>query len=113
MSLAKDKDKDQIDQDALAAEWGLALEADAVVANAGTAGDDAEGTSAPIIRSTNAMQDASQNNAKPQRQSFKLPDGYSMVWLNAGPIEAKAPLDLQFALLDPGLTLSEANFFVG
>ena len=64
------------------------------------AGDDAEGTSAPIAP-TNQTQSLPENNAKQHPQGFKLPDGYSMVWLNAGAIEAKAPLDLQFALLDP------------
>ena len=38
--------KDQIDQDALAAEWGLALEADAANAQAESAGGGSEGLGA-------------------------------------------------------------------
>ena len=63
------------------------------------AGDDAEGTSAPIAPPANKTQGAPENHASAQK--FKLPDGYTMVWLNAGEIAAKSPLDLQFALLDP------------
>lgn len=81
------------------------------------AGDDAEGTSAPIAPLAKQMQGTYENNAgdsgtRPQR--FKLPDGYTMVWLNAGKIDAKAPLDLQFALLDPqGKPASDMALYMG
>lgn len=63
------------------------------------AGDDAEGTAKPItIAQTDPPSD---DAAGAHPQNFKLPDGYTMVWTNAGPAAARAPLDLQFALLDP------------
>jgi hypothetical protein len=52
-------------------------------------GDDAEGTASPV----------SAADADPAR--FELPDGYTMVWTNAGLIAPKSPQDFRFELLDP------------
>jgi hypothetical protein len=57
------------------------------------AGDDAEGAAAPLSQS--AAVDT------PKEQRFKLPDGYTMVWTNAGEVAPRAPVYFQFALLDP------------
>jgi hypothetical protein len=54
------------------------------------AGDDAEGTAAPVSRAAGSG-----------ASRFTLPDGYTMAWTNAQVIAPKAPLDFQFELLDP------------
>jgi hypothetical protein len=52
--------------------------------------DDAAGTAEPVSQTV-----------RPNVSRFKLPDGYTMVWTNAGVIAPKAPLNFQFELLDP------------
>ena len=61
------------------------------------AGDDAEGTSAPVARADVGQR----SDAGAGEQTFKLPDGYTMVWKSPGRLLAKAPEDFQFELLDP------------
>ncbi len=54
-------------------------------------GDDAFATTSP----------ANKTAAAPTgNQQFKLPDGYTMVWVNPGKVVPRAPLNLQFELLD-------------
>jgi len=62
------------------------------------AGDDAKGTAAPIA-SENATV-ASQGKGATAVQSFKLPDGYTMVWTNANELQPLTPVNFQFELLD-------------
>ena len=57
------------------------------------AGDDAEATTSPESQAP-AL-------ASSHEQRFKLPDGYTMVWTNAGTITPRAPVNFQFELLDP------------
>jgi hypothetical protein len=54
-------------------------------------GDDAEGTAIPV-KSDSAAQASS---------TYKLPDGYTMVWKRPNALPAKAPIDFTFELLDP------------
>jgi hypothetical protein len=57
------------------------------------AGDDAEGTSVAL----KYMGEATQTST-----SYKLPDGYTMVWKRPDALVAKSPYDFTFELLDPG-----------
>ena len=52
------------------------------------AGDDAEATTTPV------SQTAALSGSHEQR--FKLPDGYTMVWTNAGEITPRTPVNFQF-----------------
>jgi len=56
------------------------------------AGDDAEGTSVALKYAG----EASQTSA-----SYRLPDGYTMVWKRPQALYAKSPYDFTFELLDP------------
>jgi len=56
-------------------------------------GDDAMGAATPESATT-----AGSMAVEPR---FKLPDGFTLVWLKPNKIVPKAPLDLQFELLDP------------
>lgn len=55
-------------------------------------GDDAEGTAEPVRKST---ADFGSSEAR-----FKLSDGYTIVWTNAGVKPPKTPMDFQFELLN-------------
>jgi hypothetical protein len=55
-------------------------------------GDDAEGTATAL----NSDGEGTESNA-----SYKLPDGFSMVWKRPSALTAKAPEDFTFTLLDP------------
>ena len=55
------------------------------------AGDDAEAAATPL--SQGAAVDT------PKEQRFKLPDGYTMVWTNAGEVPPRAPVNFQFETL--------------
>jgi hypothetical protein len=56
------------------------------------AGDDAEGTAGPL----------NWNNQPTQlSNSYKLPDGYTMVWQKPAKLTAKTPEEFTFTLLDP------------
>jgi hypothetical protein len=63
------------------------------------AGDDAEGTAAPVGAESAPSNSAA--SASSHAQSFKLPDGYTMVWIEPETIAARTPLDFEFQLLDP------------
>jgi hypothetical protein len=67
------------------------------------AGDDAEGTAEPIASEDAklASQAPGTGTVAPPAQSFKLPDGYTMVWTNANALQPRAPVNFQFELLDP------------
>ena len=56
-------------------------------------GDDAEGTDAPVSHNMG-------NAAAAGNQSFKLPDGYTMLWKRPSMLTPKAPEDFEFQLLD-------------
>jgi hypothetical protein len=62
------------------------------VAGRDLAGDDAEGTSVALKYAGEASQTAT---------SYKLPDGYTMVWKRPETLVAKSPYDFTFELLDP------------
>lgn len=66
------------------------------VAGRALAGDDAEGTAAPVSAASAHLIGASSKPA----QSFKLPDGYTMRWEMPRNLAPKAPIDFQFTLLD-------------
>ena len=69
------------------------------------AGDDAEGT-APVVTSTGR---GTQTNA-----SYKLPDGYTMVWKRPATLTAKAPEDFSFTLLDDkGQPAKDMDLYMG
>ncbi|MBV8630287.1 MAG: hypothetical protein JOZ83_05145 [Silvibacterium sp.] len=55
-------------------------------------GDDAEGTSIPLRNAGEPIQ---------TRSSYKLPDGYTMVWKRPETLIAKTPYDFTFELRDP------------
>jgi hypothetical protein len=55
-------------------------------------GDDAEGTATAV---------KSNGEGADRGASYKLPDGYSMVWRRPSALTAKAPEDFTFTLLDP------------
>jgi hypothetical protein len=55
-------------------------------------GDDAEGTAAPLTWNGDESQTSN---------SYKLPDGYTMVWKKPAQLAAKAPEEFTFTLLDP------------
>lgn len=61
------------------------------------AGDDAEGTAASLGVGSVTSNSAGVSHA----QSFKLPDGYTMVWIEPETIAARTAVDFQFQLLDP------------
>ncbi len=66
-------------------------------------GDDAEGTS--VVLGPGADQTS---------KSFRLPDGYSMVWKRPDMLAAKTPYDFTFELLDPrGLPASDVALYMG
>jgi len=56
------------------------------------AGDDAEGTTVALKYAGEASQTST---------SYRLPDGYVMVWKKPGTLVAKSPYDFTFELLDP------------
>lgn len=56
--------------------------------------DDAEGTDSPVANDMASSPDRA-------NQSFKLPDGYTMVWKRPATLTPKAPEDFEFQLLDP------------
>ena len=56
------------------------------------AGDDAKGTAIALKAAGEAAQTST---------SFKLPDGYTMIWRRPPALVAKAPYDFTFELLDP------------
>jgi hypothetical protein len=62
------------------------------IAGRDLAGDDAEGTSVALKYAGEASQTAT---------SYKLPDGYTMVWKKPETLVAKSPYDFTFELLDP------------
>jgi hypothetical protein len=55
-------------------------------------GDDAEGSAEPLKWNGDGVQ---------TRSSYKLPDGYTMVWKKPAKLTAKAPEEFTFTLLDP------------
>jgi hypothetical protein len=55
-------------------------------------GDDAEGTAGPLKWNSDGTQFSN---------SYKLPDGYTMVWKKLASLTAKAPEEFTFTLLDP------------
>jgi hypothetical protein len=55
-------------------------------------GDDAEGTAGPLKWNGDGTQTSN---------SYKLPDGYAMVWTKPATLAAKAPEEFTFTLLDP------------
>jgi hypothetical protein len=55
-------------------------------------GDDAEGTAAPLTWNGGESQ---------TNRSYKLPDGYTMVWKKPAQLTAKTPQEFTFTLLDP------------
>jgi hypothetical protein len=65
------------------------------------AGDDAEGTAAPVAGAGDADHSMSSGASASSTQSFRLPDGYTMVWTNANQLQPRSPVNFQFALLDP------------
>ena len=70
------------------------------------AGDDAVGTAEAVGTSA--------GHGDSGEQRFKLPDGYTLVWLKPQKIAAKAPLDLQFELLDArGKTPKDMALYMG
>ena len=69
------------------------------------AGDDAEGTSVAL----KYWGEATQTSA-----SYKLPDGYTMVWKRPHTLVAKSPYDFTFELLDPnGQPASDMALYMG
>ena len=69
------------------------------------AGDDAEGT-APVVTSTGR---GTQTSA-----SYKLPDGYTMVWKRPAELTAKTPEDFSFTLLDAnGQPAKDMGLYMG
>jgi hypothetical protein len=82
------------------------------------AGDDAEGTSAPVGDRRN---DSPASQAVPERpasivqeQRFKLGDGYTMVWKNPANLAPKTPVEFQFELLDAkGKPPSDMALYMG
>jgi hypothetical protein len=59
------------------------------------AGDDAEGNAPPVQQAANSADSHS------QQQRFRLPDGYTMVWMKPAGLVPKAPVSFHFELLDP------------
>jgi hypothetical protein len=75
------------------------------IAGRALAGDDAEGTSVAL----KYWGEATQTSA-----SYKLPDGYTMVWKRPATLVAKAPHDFTFELLDPdGQPASDPALYMG
>jgi len=69
------------------------------------AGDDAEGTTIPLNPGGAATQ---------TKATYKLPDGYTMVWKRPDILVAKAPYDFTFELLDPnGQPASDMALYMG
>lgn len=69
------------------------------------AGDDAEGTSVPLKQGGEAAQTGT---------SYKLPDGYTMVWKRPDALIAKTPYDFTFGLFDPeGNPASDMALYMG
>lgn len=69
------------------------------------AGDDAEGTSIALKSGGEAAQLST---------SYKLPDGYSMVWMRPDTLIAKRPYDFTLELLDPeGHQASDMALYMG
>lgn len=67
------------------------------------AGDDAEGRSAASSASNGGTE-----------QRFQLPDGYTMIWTNASGLQARAPNDFQFKLVDSkGNAPSDMALYMG
>ncbi len=67
------------------------------ISSAPPAGDDAIGRALPTH--PNMGSDETPDAASASR--FRLPDGYTMVWMKPDRIEPKRPIDFQFELLDP------------
>jgi hypothetical protein len=62
------------------------------ITGAPIAGDDAAGTAPPVGTKT--------ESSSSEDRSFRLPDGYTMVWKSPGKLAAKTPQAFQFELLD-------------
>jgi hypothetical protein len=68
-------------------------------------GDDAEGTSVALETGGEAAQTST---------TYRLPDGYTMVWKRPDTLVAKTPYDFTFELLDPaGQPASEIGLYMG
>jgi hypothetical protein len=68
-------------------------------------GDDAEGTAGPLKWDGEGTQTSN---------SYKLPDGYTMVWKKPAELVAKAPEEFAFTLLDPnGQTPKDMALYMG
>jgi hypothetical protein len=68
-------------------------------------GDDAEGTAVPLQWNSDGSQTSS---------SYKLPDGYTMVWKKPAQLTAKTPEEFTFTLLDPnGQTPKDMAIYMG
>jgi len=69
------------------------------------AGDDAEGTAVALKYAGEASQTST---------TYKLPDGYTMVWKRSDSLVAKSPYDFTFELLDPeGRPASDMALYMG
>lgn len=70
-------------------------------------GDDAKGTDAPVPHGT-------ASSATVPADSFKLPDGYTMVWKRPSELTPKTPEDFRFYLLDPnGKAPADMTLYMG
>jgi hypothetical protein len=69
-----------------------------VIAGRPLAGDDAEGVARPVEASNAGMDSAAVSSAG--EESFKLPDGFTMVWKMPDRLAPKAPEEFRFELLD-------------
>lgn len=70
------------------------------------AGDDAEGLAKPLSSSGNDSESViaarnSDSSSEAREESFRLPDGYTMVWEMPKALLPKAPESFRFDLLDP------------
>jgi len=62
-------------------------------------GDDAEGTAASVGSGSAMSNGAAPSSSR--AQNFRLPDGYTMLWIEPETIAARTAVDFQFQLLDP------------
>jgi hypothetical protein len=76
-----------------------------VISGRPLAGDDAEGMSIAVSPGGGVAQTSG---------SYKLPDGYTMVWKRPNALVAKMPYDFSFELLDPeGRPASDMGLYMG
>ena len=76
-------------------------------------GDDAEG-SAAALHPSDEGEGKSSSTPDSSAQTFRLSDGYTMVWRRPDALRARSPLDVEFELLDPqGKPPSDMALYMG